>query len=654
VVIAILLHILVLLFTQTVSVPFFILIANFGFCLSNLLIIPIWTFFQFSWFKDEWPFQSTIRSMFPLWYDVWAQKILAWHEARAAAGKFVITASHKTIVELIYSILSIFLVVFVALGMLVGNPIGSTGLDAFAFVFAVLVPLARYILLFIGYSLNSILSFSATFRDRYLRLEFAASDPFNYTIYAHRRPFAIGANGHSPLAYFSSADDNTAIPACIRVGGRAWEVYRWLVAIASLLTIIILPAVAEEAHGGRAVGFALFFLVFIFPLLITLQFPFIGFTCAGGKCEACGSLEGAGTVPSQRFARFVLTRWTTHPLRICSLVVSAVVLFICIVLPAVLVFARNESRDLPLPADFAHSAVPVDPPAGLVVSDLCAVKAFRLGMLQVAALAGASRGNISPPSATVIEYISEFFPATNPDFEVSDFGEMEADDYAYGAAAFFEFERLNLTVFSVRGRVTAIDTALGAQFLMSSGLLALSMPLSVFLSSTTPFTMSAIQAALSLPVHLMREITLIDRYVAHITQYYESIPKLPHVLFTGHSIGGGIAKLLGRMYGKHSIAVSGPGIAVYESVYPQKEGKVRDMSTAITDVVPDLDLVAKLEVSPGVTYRVLCDEGASTCHSIWHTVCMMGIMCGTEHKDLCTKIPEIEPLYDNMVKFAKE
>ena len=43
-----------------------------------------------------------------------------------------------------------------------------------------------------------------------------------------------------------------------------------------------------------------------------------------------------------------------------------------------------------------------------------------------------------------------------------------------------------------------------------------------------------------------------------------------NIIFTGHSLGGGLAKLLGVKYNKQSISFSGPGVTPLEIEYSKK------------------------------------------------------------------------------------
>ena len=61
------------------------------------------------------------------------------------------------------------------------------------------------------------------------------------------------------------------------------------------------------------------------------------------------------------------------------------------------------------------------------------------------------------------------------------------------------------------------------------------------------------------------------------------------------------------------------------------------MRNSIIDIVPELDIIPRVELSSGVQYKVLCEKGIFSCHSVIRTLCMMGTMCNMEYltKDLC-------------------
>ena len=118
------------------------------------------------------------------------------------------------------------------------------------------------------------------------------------------------------------------------------------------------------------------------------------------------------------------------------------------------------------------------------------------------------------------------------------------------------------------------------------------------------------------------------------------------IFFTGHSLSGGLAKLLGVKYNKQSISFSGPGVTPLEIEYSRKNNNY--IKTTFVDVIPDKDVVPRIEKTSGTVFRVICDlpilKALLKCHSIGRTVCMMGIMCNDED-NYVTKL--CQGIFDN-------
>ena len=77
------------------------------------------------------------------------------------------------------------------------------------------------------------------------------------------------------------------------------------------------------------------------------------------------------------------------------------------------------------------------------------------------------------------------------------------------------------------------------------------------------------------------------------------------IFFIGHSLGGGLAKLLGVKYNKQSISFSGPGVTPLEIEYSRKNNNY--IKTNFVDVIPDKDVVQRIEKTSGTVFRVICD-----------------------------------------------
>lgn len=285
------------------------------------------------------------------------------------------------------------------------------------------------------------------------------------------------------------------------------------------------------------------------------------------------------------------------------------------------------------------------------ISEMCYVRPLGLTMLQYFLLADLCYYDVFSEGATAA--IKEFFPPS--EINISSMGQMDLHEYSFGSMTYFNFDAMDLSVVAIRGSTEGVDWALDIQFFLSSALLTISAPLNIFARDDTPRTMRSIRLILAYPLHLMEKFTLFYKFYDDLMSYYETIPLKSNVVFVGHSLGGGLSKLFGHVKGKAAISVSGPGITLFQTI---KKGARKDIFSLLseTDIVPDSDLVPRVEQTAATRYRILCNQGFGTCHFVKHTLCMAGIMCNTPHENFCTSFTDskISELYEKMVNYASE
>ena len=137
-------------------------------------------------------------------------------------------------------------------------------------------------------------------------------------------------------------------------------------------------------------------------------------------------------------------------------------------------------------------------------------------------------------------------------------------------------------------------------------------------------------------------------YIDHEYTFYNN------VVIVGHSLGGGLAKLFGRMMKKQAISLSGPGVNAFHSLW-EYEGKSENFEISAIDLVPDKDLVPRVEVSGGTVYRIICKEGILNCHSKYYSLCEVLIMCrNPNYEEYCSKIAKLSPEKINKIVESSE
>ncbi|EDR23531.1 hypothetical protein EDI_107900 [Entamoeba dispar SAW760] len=92
----------------------------------------------------------------------------------------------------------------------------------------------------------------------------------------------------------------------------------------------------------------------------------------------------------------------------------------------------------------------------------------------------------------------------------------------------------------------------------------------------------------------------------------------------GHSLGGGIANIVGNELGIVSFGISPPG------TYLGSKGlnfKKKNSTLLTRAVIPERDPIAALGINGGLQMSIPCYEHSRDCHGINNSICMIGILC---------------------------
>ena len=192
--------------------------------------------------------------------------------------------------------------------------------------------------------------------------------------------------------------------------------------------------------------------------------------------------------------------------------------------------------------------------------------------------------------------------------------------------------KIGVRVFSIRGTFALKDTLLDVEMFASSATLSL-IRLFPLIGNTESYLSRQISKYLTFPKTYLKDYTLTNHYMEELSKNYEKFSDTNrNIIFTGHSLGGGLAKYMGIKYNKQSISFSGPGVTPLEYEYTQKNINNNYIKNYFVDIVPDKDIVPRLETTSGTIYRIICEEPLFSfkCHSIDRTFCMMGLMCQGE------------------------
>ena len=208
-----------------------------------------------------------------------------------------------------------------------------------------------------------------------------------------------------------------------------------------------------------------------------------------------------------------------------------------------------------------------------------------------------------------------------------------------------------LTILSIKGTSYNRDIYLDVQLYFSSVLLNLLTTFSILTPKET-ITFKLMEYSLSIPYRIFFRYLIVDDYLQLLQNAYIENEYSFHknVVIVGHSLGGGLAKLLGRLVKKEAVSLSGPGVNAFHSLW-KYEGKSENFEISVIDLVPDMDLVPRVETSGGTVYRIICKAGVLRCHIKTMSLCEVLIMCRNPNYEIyCKKLAglsqeDIQDLY---------
>ncbi|OQR80755.1 transmembrane protein [Achlya hypogyna] len=129
-------------------------------------------------------------------------------------------------------------------------------------------------------------------------------------------------------------------------------------------------------------------------------------------------------------------------------------------------------------------------------------------------------------------------------------------------------------------------------------------------------------------------------YYHELRHYVQSIQDRD-VILTGHSLGGGIARVVGSILGKPSVSFSPPGsVQTYSKLVHDiaGEGSVVDrrrlhhLSTCVIPEAPEYDPITMIDTQSGLIQRITCDSShlsmQLSCHMNEGTLCNLVQHCG--------------------------
>ncbi|KNC50535.1 uncharacterized protein AMSG_00697 [Thecamonas trahens ATCC 50062] len=115
--------------------------------------------------------------------------------------------------------------------------------------------------------------------------------------------------------------------------------------------------------------------------------------------------------------------------------------------------------------------------------------------------------------------------------------------------------------------------------------------------------------------------------LAHLHARAAELPPSTTFVVTGHSLGGGLAKIVGALGNVTAVALSGPGLSLTRHRFGLSLDALQD--TSIT-VMPTGDLVPRFDIQAGLIYQLTCPHTSPLlCHDPMVSMCHIFARCGS-------------------------
>merc|ERR1712159_302560 len=128
-----------------------------------------------------------------------------------------------------------------------------------------------------------------------------------------------------------------------------------------------------------------------------------------------------------------------------------------------------------------------------------------------------------------------------------------------------------------------------------------------------------------------------DYFSSLLKTVQDSVQAAPNrrIYITGHSLGGGLAKLVAAKVGIQAITFMSPGIATTSFIVFGGKGFESwsvQRHTALT-VQPEKDIVSRIDQQIGVVVQTDCAGSPVHCHGIYPLICQIQSVCGSGRRD---------------------
>jgi lipase ATG15 len=236
---------------------------------------------------------------------------------------------------------------------------------------------------------------------------------------------------------------------------------------------------------------------------------------------------------------------------------------------------------------------------------------------------------------------------------------LSAAAYAGASPAYLELSsrRLNSTIIAVRGtdvgrlRDFMEDVNLYAEAVVFSMLSAVFPTIRLWTHDTTSRVIEWLYESNSF-FGLASEAEYYQPLTDRVKELQQQ-QKTGSVVLTGHSLGGGLARIVGTLTYAPSVSFSPPGLRLSYRKYSEGPAQKRkhDGSSLLHEsvtVVSEFDWITSIDVQVGLVQQILCDHSDKAhllaCHLLEPTICNILSHCGDPRFTHCESTFDLKSL----------
>lgn len=224
------------------------------------------------------------------------------------------------------------------------------------------------------------------------------------------------------------------------------------------------------------------------------------------------------------------------------------------------------------------------------------------------------------PNASLVESIME---ETLPGWDIVHTKVYNTTNASF--TTYMHLRRANTHVIALQGTWSAIEMLQDVNVWMPAAIVQ-------FARSLGPSLFSVRDILMLIAPHfqqIAQNDTFFDGLVDYTRTVKQGLKENDKIYITGHSLGGGLAKVVGAMLHLQAITFSPPGLEATSAILIKGTADLSELRHKDVNVIPRSDLVPMVDGQLGTLLHIDCPlSNPIGCHSLSNTICELLASCG--------------------------